>query len=256
MRPLSAFGDLLKRDPGCDNDFRGDLLEGTSHSYSHRKQSAFFNDIVDESSNNLEGMGQISEYYLQMRIFSLYCLEYNQEEGAFFEPSKKLMKFGDTAVIIVDPIRLLRQFADALLREYNDTFWFAAKRVEYVINLTELNEYDEFSKQTSYSWQNEFRIALDLSEGQADEQAWENMSDFCRIMFLNQGGKVDLAAKREPVIVQIGDIREACISIPTRDLVCQNLPFDRLNQILVPPPFYPPRRPVVTAYRPIIIASK
>ena len=146
-----------------------------------------------------------------------------------------------------------RRLVDVILREYNDSFWVGAKRVQYSVDLTKFTEYDEFTKTNSYSWQNEYRIALDLSNGQADQQAWESMTDFCRITFLNQGGKVDSNAKREPTILRIGDIRDVCTTVPTSDLISLQLPFDRLkaNPVLLAP-IEPPRTPVVTTYRPVM----
>ncbi|WP_461256996.1 hypothetical protein [Treponema sp. R80B11-R83G3] len=105
-------------------------------------------------------------YYLQEKIYSLYCLE------------------------------------------YNESFWVGAKRVRYEVDLRISHEYDEFSKSKLYSWQNEFRIAVDLSYGKADKETWEDMTDFCRIDFLNAGGKVDMNADRLPLTLQIGDVRD------------------------------------------------
>jgi len=147
-----------------------------------------------------------------------------------------------------------------MLQKYKNSFWVGAKRVQYLVDLTKFIEYDEFTKTNSYAWQNEYRVALDLSNGQADQQAWvedehkTNMTDLCKIMFLNQGGKVDTNAKREPTILTIGDIRDICTTVTTNELINLQLPFDKLkaNPSFLTP-LEPPRRPVVTAYRPVMM---
>ena len=185
MRPLSAFGDLLERDSDSSNIFRGDVLEGVSQSFNVTDESSFFRDALYEKQSQPTGLGQIAEYFLQERIFSLYCLEYSESLSAFISPDRRLLDFGDTAVIILDPVVFLRRLVDGLLLEFKDSFWIGAKRVQYSVDLTKFTEYDEFTKTSSYSWQNEFRIALDLSNGHADQKAWERMTDLSRIMFMN-----------------------------------------------------------------------
>ncbi|SRR6266481_1419047 len=179
MRPLSAFGDLLRRDVGCSNNFRGDVLEGVSQSFSAKDESSFFRDALGEERSQPAEMGRIAECFLQERVFCLYCLEYSESLATFIAPDRRLLNFGDTAVIIVDPLVFLRRIFHLLQLQYMD-FWAGARRVQYLVDLTKFAEYDEFTKHNSYSWQNEYRIALDLNDGLADLQAWESMTEACR----------------------------------------------------------------------------
>lgn len=252
MRPLSAFGDLMERDSDSSNVFRGDVLEGVSQSFDDKDESLFFRDALAGQQLQPTGLGQIAEYFLQERIFSLYCLEYSESLSAFVPPDRRLLDFGDTAVIIREPLVFLQRLVNVLLLQYQDSFWIGAKRVQYLTDLTSFTEYDEFTKTSSYSWQNEFRIALDLSNGHADQKAWERMTDLARIMFMNQGGKVDHDLKREPTTLRLGDIWDICTTVTTSDLIDLRLPFDQLTGITVLSPLEPPRRPVVTIYKPII----
>jgi len=89
MKPLSAFGDLLRRGEDSSNEFRGDVLEGVSDSFSSRDESSFFRDTLDGERPQPVGMGQIAEYFLQERIFSLYCLEYSEDLSTFIAPDKR-----------------------------------------------------------------------------------------------------------------------------------------------------------------------
>jgi hypothetical protein len=253
MQPLSAFGDLLRRNESSSNDFRGDIVEGASESFSDQQQSSFFNDILPSNSQEFCGFGQIAEYILQERVFCLYCLEYSKTNG-FLNPDKRIEQFGDTAVIILEPLIFLQRLFYKFLSLYDNEFWAGAKRVAYDIDLTKASTYDEFTKRNSYSWQNEFRIALDVSKGLADKQAWEDMSDFCRIMFLNQGGEVDHDAERGPILIDIGDIRDLCTTVSTIDFINLRIPSDKMKNAENIRPIEPPRSPFVTSYRPILIS--
>jgi len=254
MRPLSAFSDLLKRDDDCNNTFRGDIGEGINSSFSNGQNSDFFKNALAEILPYISGTGQINEYYLQEKIYSLYCLEYDENNSAFIAPSEQLNNFGNTAIIFFNSWEFLRRVCYKLLSEYNESFWVGAKRVQYEVDLRDSHEYDEFSKSRSYSWQNEFRIAVDLSDGKVDKETWEKMTDFCRLDFLNNGGKVDKNADRVPLTLQIGDIRDICIPISTEKLINLNLPFEKfLYNPIALKPIEPPRKPCVTVYRPVFI---
>lgn len=255
MRPLSSFGDISKRGKDANNTFRGDLAEGMGKSYSHKEQSNFFNDALsNEDLSEIAGYGQIAECYLQEKVYCLYCLEYSETNLRFIEPDKQLLEFGDTAIVVVNSMEFLRRIFYKFLSEFGEKFWAGAKRVQFEVDLTTLSEYDEFSKSVAYSWQKEFRVALDLSEGKADKEAWENMTDFARIMFNNQGGRVDNDAERIPITLKIGDIRDICVKISTKELAELRLPFDKFFvQPMLLKPIEPPRKPIVTGYRPVVI---
>lgn len=224
-----------------------------SQSFSAKDQSSFFRDTLGGDYTQVAGLGQIAECFLQERVFCLYCLEYSERLSAFIAPDSRVLDFGDTAVIIFSPLVFLHRLVDVLLLQYKESFWVGARRVQYSVDLTKFTVYDEFTRCNSYSWQNEYRIALDLSNGHADEQAWNSMTDLCKVMFLKQGGKVDSNAKREPNILRIGDIRDLCMTVATSDLINLRLPFDRLKANPVDlTPIEPPRRPIVTTYRPVM----
>jgi len=250
MRPLSAFSDRV--DAGTANAFRGDLLEGLGSSYSCEQESTFFREaLVAEHTAPIE-RGYFAANLQQEKIYSMYALEYSELLGAFVAPDRRLLDFGDTSVIIVDTLTFLRRLVDTLRRDYEDTLWFGAKRVDYTVDLTKTAIYDEFTKAASYSWQNEYRIAVDLNDGCVDQLSWNRMTDFARLTYLNQGGTVHCENGRAPITLEIGDIRDASLLVPTTDLVDLKLPMDRLRNIAVPPNMVRPRRPVPTAFTPII----
>jgi len=159
MRPISEFSDILERPEKSRNDFRGDILEGMTHSFASGKEHHFFNEAFGGNLSNLSGAGFISESLRQEKIYSMYCLEYSELESEFVPPNKNLLDFGDTAVIILNPREFLFRICNKLFVEYNESFWVGAQRVCYDVNLTKQQEYNEFFKSESYSWQNEYRCS-------------------------------------------------------------------------------------------------
>lgn len=255
MRPLSDFGDMMSRPTESNNEFRGDTLEGLTDSFGlNGEKSQFFTNAFDGNLAGASGTGQISQAMLQDRIiFSLFCLEYSEARSDFVAPTGSLLQFGDTAVVILDPKQFIYRICEGLFLQFSESYWLGAMRVSYNADLSAHVEYDGFSKVKSYSWQNEFRVAVDISEGKVDQSTWESMTDFARLMFLNQGGRVDTTIDRKPLIVDAGDLRDICVDISTTDLISLKLPLQRLVD---PPyhlsPFLPPRKSSVTPYKPVI----
>jgi hypothetical protein len=254
LRPLSDFSDLEKRDSDANNTFRGDTSEGIRRTFPAGQEPQYLKDILGEILEYVGGSGEIVECYQQEKVYCLYCLEYDVNKREFIKPDKQLLEFGNTAIIIFDSIEFVCRFYEKLLSEYGKSLWFGERRVRYNVDIKTLSEYDEFSKSSSYSWQNEFRIAVDLSNGKADKEAWRKMPDFCRASFLKQGGEFDINLEREPITVKIGDIRDICIQVTTEDLINLNLPFEKfLSRPRVLRPFELPRKVLETGIRPVFI---
>jgi hypothetical protein len=162
------------------------------------------------------------------------CVKFSEQNSCFIPPNTDFQNFGDTAVIIFDPKEFMMRICKSLFNEHNETYWFGASRVRYDLDFAQTKEYNEFSKSPLYSWQNEFRIAVDLSDGKLDKITWERMTDFARIMYINQGGKVDMGMDRKPITLDIGNINDISVQVNIEDFLALNLPFDKL---LLPPIF-------------------
>lgn len=130
----------------------------------------------------------------QLRTYCLYCLEYSTTSSAFVAPHTRVHEFGDTAVLIIHPIEFFARLRRCFSGRSIDLNMCAAKRVTYSLDSSVCGDHDEFSKASHYSWQNEYRLSIDLSMARLDRLAWCNMSDLEKIKFLNQGGEVDLAS--------------------------------------------------------------
>lgn len=256
MRPLSTFNDIFNRSGDTNNTFRGDPGEGILNSFSNGDDSDFFRNALAEISPYISGTGFISEYLLQEKIYCLYCLEYDDINSSFIAPSEKLIDFGDTAVIIYNSWEFIKRIFNKIMSENNEPYFVGVKRVKYEVDLRKTSEYNEFSKSISYSWQNEFRIALDLSDGKADKESWQKMTDSFRNGFLNDGGEVDMNAERTPITLQIGNIRDICVSISTEDLINLKLPdvLYRFKPTEIKP-LDMPRKSCITGLRPVFIVE-
>jgi hypothetical protein len=259
MRSLLSFGDFKSDDKRIDNDYRGDILEGLSNSFAEGTNSNFFNDISD-GKPCFQGSGFFDMLMAQEKIFSLYALEYDAIQKCFISPDKRLLEFGDTSVIVLDSNEFLKRIFSGLLNKFGNSFWISFKRVKYNVDLSKLLIYDEFHKRDSYSWQNEFRIALDLSEGKLSEATRNNMTDYCKHTYMRNGGTEDIDIRPESVaesiVIKIGDIRDICALIPTSELINCELSKTEID-ISKPPdkisPLEIPRKPIATVYKPIFI---
>lgn len=92
-------------------------------------------------------------------------------------------------VIIHDVDEFLRRVHKTFNRyrqENNGSYRLAYNNVSYDVDLYEKFKYSEFHKSRSYSWQNEFRISMDFSEGR-----------FSSAMMEDPNGKYHLAISKE-----------------------------------------------------------
>ena len=70
-----------------------------------------------------------------------------------------------------------------MLDRFGNDFWTSFQRVEYDADFSVEQPYDEFCKAFSYSYQNEFRIALDLAKGKFNPEQLKDVTDFARLTF-------------------------------------------------------------------------
>ena len=70
-----------------------------------------------------------------------------------------------------------------MLRRFETDFWASFMTVEYNVTFSHGQPYNEFCKSLDYSWQNEFRIVLDLAQGKFDPETLKDVTDFARLTF-------------------------------------------------------------------------
>ena len=157
----------------------------------------------------------------------------------------------DTAVIIHDTRSFLQRVCYTMLGRFGEDFWTSFQRVEYDVDFSIEQPYNEFSKSSSYAYQNEFRIVLDLAMGKFNPEILKEVTDFARINF--QGEIIEDTNEdslSDSLILNIGDIRDVCISVPTSNLLNNEY---MLPEGLKPPqiiyPMRVPRKPMPTFFK-------
>ena len=140
------------------------------------------------------------------------------DKAEYEKPDERLREFGDTAVIILHPNEFLRRVLDALQLQYRDNINFRIDEVHYYPD-DYYGNLDEFCKRASFSWQNELRIRIALLDGNQ--------------VLIGEDGPLRkmLIRDREPITLEIGDIRDITVQIPVDDLIALRLP----EAIAVPP---------------------
>lgn len=238
MRTIACFGDLSRRSADSNNQFRGDSLEGFSFSFeNHHNPFAYVEDsngIISEIAPNQVGLIDVLTY--REKIFCLYALEYDEELDRFVRPDPRIADFVDTAVIIYNPHEFLRRVCHEMLQQFENDFWTSFMRVEYSVDFSTSQPYDEFCKSPSYSWQNEFRIALDLAQGKFDPETLSNVTDFARITFPGEivvDTNPDSLA--DSITLNIGNIRDICISMPVAEFIACDSILSHIPKNSFPP---------------------
>ncbi|MBR0342074.1 MAG: hypothetical protein IJH64_07495 [Oscillospiraceae bacterium] len=251
MKALQCFGDLSKRDDSSQNTFRGDSLEGFSESFSNNKNPyAWIETPFGRKEIIPNQVGLIDVLLLREKVFCLYSLEYKNKHEGFCVPDSEMKSFGDTAVIITNPFEFLRRYCRAIIKKYDYRFWTAGKRVSYDVDFENRKYFDEFHKAPSYSWQNEFRIVLDLALGKFSRETLQEVTDYARNSF---PGKIvedmNPDSIADTLVIDVGDIHDISIAIPISDFIS-----DHINEIGLQPPkpfeeLNPPRKQYPTFFK-------
>lgn len=225
MKTLDQFGDISKRDASSDNDFRGDVLEGYSESFGLGYNPHLYKEDGDGIIH--DGiLGSVDMLALRKKVYCLTAMDYYKSRHEIIKPSPKMKEFGEYAVIIHDVDEFLKRVHKAFNRyrqENNTSYLLAYNKVSYDVDLYEKFKYSEFHKSRSYSWQNEFRISLDFSEGRFSSAMMEEVSDFVKLTFPGEIRiDTDSLSLSDWIYFEIGDIRDICQCIRMEELFDEN----------------------------------
>lgn len=230
FRAVQCFGDICTRTAETNNTFRGDSIEGIS--------------ITDG-----ENFGLIDALTYREKLYCMYSLDYDVSCGRFVKPDKRLLQFGNTAVIITDSKKFLYRICNALFERYGNDFWVGFDRVHYNVSFDQKQIYNEFSKSLDYSYQNEFRIVLDLANGKFHPKILERVTDFAKLTFPSEirvDEKPDSLS--DSLTINIGNISDICKIVSTEELICKDGLIDSLPVPQPIRPFIPPRKPMPTFF--------
>lgn len=256
MKTLDQFGDILKRDPSAANDFRGDILEGYSESFG----IGYNPHLYKEDGNGIipDGMlGSIDALALRKKVYCLTAIDYYKPYCALIKPSPKMKEFGKYAVIINDVgefLTRLHKAFDRCCKENNGCYCLEYNKVFYDVDLYKRFNYNEFHKSKSYSWQNEFRISIDFSEGKFSSAILDNVTDFSKLTF---PGKIELDTNplsiSDWMYFEIGDIRDICLCMEVEELFSEKFKSIRIEKepVLVEP-YETPHKPRPTFCKSVV----
>ena len=215
MRPLYEYGSWnCSKEEALNNNFRGDLKEGSAEAIEDVNQHELLRGLDPEFRKNIAQAYIVDDGDPQyIKIFSLYCLRYNEASGTFEKPNPKIREFGDTAVVMKDYNEFIERYAIALFKRYRYVISMIDKITYYSpYESQKLNPF--FNKSESYSYQNELRMAF--CELQPDLFArGENADEAMSIVYdLNR------------VTLKIGDIHDIAEALPIEDLLELKFPSD------------------------------
>lgn len=246
MKTLDQFGDISKRDTSSDNDFRGDILEGYSESFGFGYNPHLYKDDEDEIIR--DGMlGAIDILALRKKVYCLAAIDYHKPRHAIIKPSLKMKEFGKYAVIISDVEEFLKRVHKAFDRYQQENHAFYRldyNKVSYDVDLYKKFNYSEFHKSKSYSWQNEFRISIDFSEGRFSSTMLEKVTDFAKLTF---PGNLEIddnpLSISDWIYFEIGDIRDICQCVEIDELYDEKFSIHIDKKPTLVTPYETPQKP-------------
>ena len=221
MRSLYDFGiwnlDAKMKDQAkeMDNSFRGDASEGLVINVNPQTGDTFFNSFPSYMKPYISNMMYIDEgRFKYFKIYSMYCLTCNKSTKQFEYPDKRLIDFGDTAVIIYNPDEFLRRILKELNNKFGNDINFKINVVSYYDIYKDFGDFDIFWKRKNLEWQKEVRIAVGLLDGS-------------EIRFDENGRqRKALIQDTNPLTLEIGSIEDIAVAISTEDLINLILPTE------------------------------
>lgn len=218
MRSLYEYGSwsAIERSKNADekmkHNIQADIGEGIVKLIDPKVGDSFTRLLPDDLKSHIKNFFYIDQQlYPYFKVFCMYGLTYLPHKKAFEKPDERLKEFGDTAVIFYNPDEFLQRIMEGMRKQFKDDFSFKLDEIKYYPP----NYYgplDEFCKSASYAWQNEIRIRVALLDGKKTK--------FCQDRKLRK----QLIQSTEPIIVDIGNIENISVQIPTQDLINLNLP--------------------------------
>ncbi|MCT4587648.1 MAG: hypothetical protein N4A71_07490 [Carboxylicivirga sp.] len=184
------------------NKQRGDKFEGSEWIYNGNLEKV----IVDHPTlGKLElkpffnQKSQVVQYNCNFLSYSLYSVSINNfKTKNEFSIDDKLLEFGDSALLIEDPIRFLRSIVSEFNRRNIQYEFNYINYVDFAIEERELNS-GPFRKTKDYSHQKEFRIIIPNRDNHPKEIYLGDISEYCRIFSSKDICEMNWIGKRRSV---------------------------------------------------------
>lgn len=221
MRSLYEFGSWNEnREPSLNNLFRGDYREGTVAVYGKPEKTPFYNQLPSIYKEQVKRGYLIDDSEIKyFKIFSLYRMVFNPFTNGFIKPDPRLKEFGDTVVIIRDYNEFIDRYGKALFSKYEKVVSLISPVDFYDKN--DIKQVDSlFSKDVSYSYQNELRMAFVKLENDG--------------FWFGPGADTNLSVVQDckPLTLNIGNIRDIAIAMPINNFL--NLKFPNTIRLRFP----------------------
>lgn len=192
MRPLFEFGSW-NTDSDITDANRRDNMEGVIAYYANASEAPFLQGFDPAFKAVISRTAVIDDSELPyFKLFCMYCMEVGEDNNPIL-PDPRVRGFGDTAIVFRDFNTFLTRWGRALEARYQD--WVdLLDRINYYSPSTNRTLVPLFEKSEEYSYQKELRLAFCRSA---------KFDDYYRI-----------ALEKEPVIVNVGDIRDIAYAVP------------------------------------------
>lgn len=193
MRPLAEFGSWNTTSDITDTN-RRDNMEGVIAYYTDAKEATFLQGFDPAFKAVISRAAIIDDSELPyFKLFCMYCLEVGEDNNPVL-PDSRVRGFGDTVIVFRDFNTFLVRWGKALEAKYQD--WVdLLDRIKYYPLNTNRPLVPLFEKNEGYSYQKELRLA------------------FCRSAKFGED-YYRIALEKEPVIVNVGNIRDIAYAVP------------------------------------------
>ena len=221
INPLASFGvaNLSSMKKDIQNKYRGDLNEGLSTNTnmnnlaSINRAVSFFQDIGG-IPRNVNSIGEIDSRFLSENIYCLSALFFDSEKRELIKLNDKMSQFADNknglAIVIYNVEEFLNRIIRTLSNSLGSPYWIAYGLVNYDFDEHSNFEADEFTKERSFSYQQEFRIAINILEN--NFRVRKNINT---LKYNSKEGTLSL---------NIGSIRDIAFVLPVEDYINLNFP--------------------------------
>lgn len=260
INPLAVFGagELWKPNINGNkmkskkfNKYRDDLNEGLIRNINSDNPRefdqliTFYNDIGG-IPREVNSVGEIDSRFLTENVNCFSALFYDTKKGELCNLDGKMFQFTDRekgkAIVIFDVKSFLKRIISTLSHTIGSYFWMSYGLVDYDYGIDDNAELDEFTKEKAYSYQQEFRIAINF---QGEKIA------------IHKGEKnVVYNSELGTLKIDIGSIRDIAFTLPVADYINYMFPRDFMWIKNTKPdilcPFYPPFRTEISYMCPLM----
>lgn len=210
MSPLADFGGYNNT---CDDKDAGraDSTEGLIYNVSPNEPDPFFSALPAGLRSVIKCSYYISEVDKYAHLFCMYRLFYDLDTQSFEKMDPRMLKMGDSAVIILRPDLFYERLSRWVSATYHNKYVSAVGDISYKSLYKDYGIWGVFAKdEKDYSYQNEVRIAAIINPR----------------LSVHRERSEDIT----PWFTDLGDISDIVRVLPAKDLVNHPLSIHTLDK--------------------------